>query len=468
MNNFLEKTNFRSIIHKLRNYQISIYRYAILFAVLLASALFAPRIAQGNRISLVLYILIFGVILLICQIKWPILGLIAVLIGGIFVPFSMQGGINISQIGLVAIFGVWVLDFLFFKKERHIIQSRTNVPISLFILFSIISFLFGQYSWYTFAQNAPIEAQFGGLLLYVLSAIAFLLVPYILDNLFKLEVFTWIFLAISSIYIIARGIGFEAIELRFQDGFRAGSLFWVWIVALLAGQAIANRHLSFVKRILIGVMILITFYVALVKGFDWRSGWFPPLISLAVIFGVRYWHKVKYLAPLAIIPFYLIVTASIGQEDWSWVTRTEAWTIVLTIAQVSPILGMGFANYYWYTPLFPLRGFHARFNSHSQFVDLIAQTGIMGLLIFIWFFAEVTLLSFRLLSKVPEGFSKGYIYSALGGIAGTIVAAYLVDWVLPFVYNIGMEGFRASILAWIFMGGIVTIEQVIRKSEALN
>jgi hypothetical protein len=40
------------------------------------------------------------------------------------------------------------------------------------------------------------------------------------------------------------------------------------------------------------------------------------------------------------------------------------------------------------------------------------------------------------------------------------VAAFLVDWVLPFVYNIGLTGFRASVLPWIFIGGLIAIEQM--------
>jgi hypothetical protein len=45
------------------------------------------------------------------------------------------------------------------------------------------------------------------------------------------------------------------------------------------------------------------------------------------------------------------------------------------------------------------------------------------------------------------------------------VAASLVDWVLPFAYNIGLAGFRASILPWIFMGGLVCVEQLVRKQS---
>jgi hypothetical protein len=35
----------------------------------------------------------------------------------------------------------------------------------------------------------------------------------------------------------------------------------------------------------------------------------------------------------------------------------------------------------------------------------------------------------------------------------------LGDWILPFFYNIGLTGFRASMLAWIFLGGLVFLEQ---------
>jgi hypothetical protein len=34
----------------------------------------------------------------------------------------------------------------------------------------------------------------------------------------------------------------------------------------------------------------------------------------------------------------------------------------------------------------------------------------------------------------------------------------LGDWVLPFVYNIGMSGFRTGLVAWLFLGGLVVLE----------
>ena len=448
--------------HQLGKYKNVVLRFAFILAVLASSFLFAPKIALGNRYPILLSFLFLALGLFILILRWPILGLILVMVGGMFIPFSWQGGFNVSQIGLAAVLGVWFLDMLVVQRKFQIVRSRAVLPILLFALISILSFFLGQFSWYPFARNAPLAAQLGGLAINLLSVGAFLLVAHLVDNYHKLEFLTWTFIIFGSIYVLGRFLKLDWIDHLYQLGFTAGSLFWTWLVALLAGQALANRDLKFGKRLLLGILILLTFYVALDQAFDWRSGWFPPLVSIAVIIAIRYWRNIRYFAILAVIPFYFIVTASIGQEDWSWGTRMDAWVIVLSIASVSPILGMGFANYYWYTPLFPIRGYDVRFNSHSQFVDLIAQTGLVGLTCFIWFFIEVGLLGLKVVKSAPEGFAKAYIYGALGGLAGTLVAGYLVDWVLPFVYNIGMTGFRASVLAWLFLGGIVSIEQIVR------
>ncbi|HEY1408605.1 MAG TPA: hypothetical protein VF434_06670, partial [Promineifilum sp.] len=125
-----------------------------------------------------------------------------------------------------------------------------------------------------------------------------------------------------------------------------------------------------------------------------------------------------------------------------------------------PILGLGFANYYWYTPLFGIRGWNVAFNSHNNYIDIVAQTGLVGLAFVLWFFAEAAVLGFRLRSHVPDGFPKAYVMTAIGGIAGTLVAAMLGDWLLPFVYNIGLKGFQTSVYAWMFLGGLVVLENL--------
>jgi len=111
-------------------------------------------------------------------------------------------------------------------------------------------------------------------------------------------------------------------------------------------------------------------------------------------------------------------------------------------------------------------GYYVPFNSHNNYVDIVAQTGLLGLACFLWLVWEVGRLSWRLRTSVPEGFPRAYVVGCLGGLAGTLAAGMLGDWVLPFVYNIGLKGLRASVLGWLFLGGLVALEQLYyRKIE---
>ena len=103
-----------------------------------------------------------------------------------------------------------------------------------------------------------------------------------------------------------------------------------------------------------------------------------------------------------------------------------------------------------------------------QYVDLIAQTGILGLACFLWFFGAVGWLGWQLRQRVPDGFARAYVYGAIGGVAGTLVSAAFGDWVIPFFYNINLGGFRASMLSWLFLGGLVALEQIYKRSPALH
>jgi O-antigen ligase len=155
----------------------------------------------------------------------------------------------------------------------------------------------------------------------------------------------------------------------------------------------------------------------------------------------------------------------VSVDEYSISTRFDAWIIMGQIIKINPILGLGFANYYWYTPLFPIRGYAVSFNSHNNYVDILAQTGLVGLFCVLWIFWEVGWLGWRLREHVPSGFARAYVYGALGGLAGMVVAGMLGDWVLPFFYNVGLNGFRSSMIGWLFLGGLVSLEQMVRSQK---
>jgi hypothetical protein len=430
----------------------------IIIGVLLLSAILPFRASQLQFFLLIGLLAGVGVISLF--LRWPPLGLLAV-VGSLIIPYRGPSEVN-ATLGLVGLLLVlWLMNMMVQKREIKLISSRTILPLLIFVSVAILSFGVGQVPWYTFAPSAPMGAQLGGLAIYVLSAGAFLLVAHQVRDVRWLKWMIWLFLVLGSIHITSRLLpeGGQFALILFHRG-AIGSLFWVWLVALAFSQALLNRKLHMGWRLALGGLVVAAFYVAYIQTQSWKSGWIPPLFTIIAILGFRFWKLGILLLPFGIIPASRLISFGIASDEYSYSTRLDAWAIILEMTKVSPILGLGPSAYRWYTPLFPIQGWFVQFNSHSQYVDLIAQTGLLGLACFIWFFGMVIWLGWKLLERVPAGFPRAYVYGALGGAVGTLVAAALGDWVLPFFYNLTLGGFRASVLTWLFLGGLVALQQI--------
>lgn len=459
-------TLFKPVTHWFEENRFAFYKTIVISVVLILAAFLIPRIIIGGQTRSLLLIMIYfvaaGAVILL---RWPVLGLIGSMVGGMFVPFAGPSGLNVAILGIAAMLGLWILKMIVEQKRISLYSSRTFLPLGLLIIFSLLSFGIGQLPWFTYAQHAPLNAQAGGLALVIFSMGAYLLTAHLVDDMRWLQALTWIFIFFGMVYVLGRFIRWGEIDRIYQSAFSSGSLFWTWLAAMAFGQFFINKTLRLRWRLVLGFFVLLTFYVAIKQAYAWKSGWLPPLLAVATIVAIRYLRRLLPFAPIGVLLAYYIATQSIGTDEYSWGTRLDAWLIVAEIAKASPLFGLGFANYYWYTPIFRIRGYAVQFNSHSQYIDLLAETGILGLVVFFWFFWEVARLGMKLRDKVPEGFAQAYVYGTLGGLAGTIMAGFLVDWVIPFVYNIGLKGFRASLLAWIFMGGLVAIERLIHEEE---
>jgi hypothetical protein len=461
ISNTLLPTIFKPVTHWIEDNRFAFYKTVIVSAVLLLAAFLVPRVFFGGQTKLLLIVgLYFVAVAAVILLRWPVLGLIGTLLGGMFIPFTGPSGLNIAVLGIAGMLGVWFIKMIVEQRKINIYASRPFLPLAIFIVFSLLSFGIGQLPWYTYAEHAPLTAQSGGLAIVIFSFGAFLLTAHLVNDLRWLQALTWVFILFGMIYVLGRFIEWGGIDRIYQSGFSNGSLFWTWLAALTFGQFFMNKSLRMHWRLALALCVLLIFYVAIKQAYDWKSGWLPPLVAVSAIVGIRYWRRLLPLAPLGVLVAYIIATQSIGTDEYSWGTRLDAWFIVTEIVRASPLFGLGFANYYWYTPIFRIRGYAVRFNSHSQYVDLLAETGILGLIIFFWFFGELAKLGLKLRDRVPEGFAQAYVYSALGGLAGTIFAGFLVDWVLPFVYNIGLSGFRASVVGWLFLGGLVSLEHM--------
>jgi len=404
------------------------------------------------------------------------LGYVVLIISSQLIPFEIgtgtQTGINPTVVMVILLAGIWFMDAIIIKRDTSFIFSSVYIPLFGLVVSVFLSFWVGQMRWYP-VSGAPLRAQIGGVGIFVLSAMIFLAAAHQIKDFAWLERLCWIFLGTGAFYLIgyhyiyniAPAAG-RLLAPMFRQG-AAGAVFWVWLMVIPYSQLLINNRLRPIPKLLIGILLAAVLHIRVLETRSWTSGWLPAIIGILAITLVRLRRAAVIIGLLgltgAALSYDWIIQAILEENLYSQTTRLEAWKLIIEMVKVSPVFGLGPANYYWYAPLFNIMGFHVPFSSHNNYIDLFAQTGIVGLVFYLWFFIAVGVMTLRMADRVPEGFLNAYVYGCIGGIAGSLAAGILGDWVLPFVYNIGLLGFRSSVFTWLFLGGLLAINhQVFR------
>lgn len=436
-------------------------RPAVILAVLVGSYIL------GQHATKMWIILIIGAIGVLILFRTPMLAIFPLILGTFLIKWEIgtgtQSSINVTIIMVAGILGLWVLEMLVQERRISLYRSRVMPPIIGLCTVVLLSFLIGQLPWFAFATPVSLSAQLGGVMLFLLSAGAFLWVANRVIDIKWLKWMVWLFLGLGTFYIVGSLLVGDRIGLIIVPG-TTGSVLWIWMVAISSSQALLNKELKPGMRILIGLACGLTLLAGWLNR-QWASGWVPAFVAFFAVISIINWRMGILIFGAMLVIFIIFDPNTITQlfvnDQYSIFTRQEAWKIVLAeIVKASPVLGLGPANYYNYTSLFPILGYSIRFNSHNQYVDLIAQIGIIGFAIFLWLVGEIFWLGWRLKDRVSSGFERAYVVGAIGALAGMLVSGMFGDWLIPFVYNIGLNGFRASIFGWLFLGGLVVIERL--------
>ncbi len=415
-------------------------------------------------------------------------GWLAIIVGGLLVSAGLGTGteseLNLAFLLVPAMFGIWVVKGLL-DGSLHIMRSPVMSALIFFIVATSLSLAASSILWNPFAELAPFNTRVAAWGLYVFSALALITVAHQINDVRWLKWFVAAFVTIAGIQAVARIFPQLAPVAQFYPNGSTGSLFWVWLVVMSGSQSIFNRSMDWRLRVLLGILTIATIYAQVhPDARHWASGWIPvisaviclvflvnPRIGIIVgLLATGYWLTTMYQTDFTTRPTVDLLELTSGQtletlvlfsdDQYSFISRIAAWQIILQkIFLNSPIFGVGPANYYFYTPQFPIFGWYVKFNSHNQFVDILAQTGVLGMIGFIWFFGAISAVGWKLRSIVTDDFERAYVFGCLAGLGGTLVACVLGDWFLPFPYNVGVAGFRSSIIAWIFLGGLLMLKR---------
>lgn len=445
-------------------------RWILAGSVLLAAGagLLLPATAWLGLVALAV-LLVGGVVAVNVLVDRQAAAMLLLLVTAVAFPLEFRGPAGVmmsSSLPLAAgLCTLWILRQLVTRDSSAFDRSRVVVAAMVFLGLTIVSFVMGQFPWFD-SPGAPLPAQVVELGLFTLSVFLFLAVGHQVRRIEQLQWLTWVFLTAGAFACMVQTIPQMASvgRLTTRPG-SIGSLFWTWFVAIGVAQGLTNRHLSVPMRLTILGFVAMALGHGLFQVRSWASGWVPALIAIGTIVVVR-WPRLAIGGGLLAVPVGLalsgdIVASLLVDESYSLSTRTEAWRVLWQIAERSPILGTGLANYYYFAENFSILGWYVPFISHNNYEDLLVQTGLLGLIAFLWFGLEVIWMGFRLCQKAPAGFPTAYALGMLGGTVGSLSAGMLGDWIIPFYYNAGVLGFRSSLLFWVFIGGGLALRRML-------
>jgi O-antigen ligase len=403
------------------------------------------------------------------------IGLIAIIPVSFLLKLELGTGTNVPLNAAIlmtaGLLGLWIFRMIVIDRSVFLFRTKVNKSALLFILATTMSLIFGNADWFIWAEyKASLPAQIGGWMLYTIPIGILLFTGNCLKNQQSLKRMVYLFLILGGIIILSRvpASTYQPI-LKYFVHSSQGAMLWLWLAALAVGQLLFNQSMAWKWRILLIILVASLLATNWMYGRkEWVSGWLPPLVAMFVIIWLRSWKMGILLTTtsgLAILLNYSLLNSEVmtDAQQYSTYSRFATLPIMFELFKASPLFGLGPANYHFYTPLYSLLGWQVQFNSHNNYVDILVQTGIVGMVIFMWLVIEIAKLTWRLRALTQDGFLSGYLAAAMGGLVGMLFSGLLGDWFLPFLYNIGIPGFRASIFAWIFLGGVIAIERFLNQ-----
>jgi O-antigen ligase len=418
----------------------------------------------------------FGVTILLLQPRFAPMTLVLV---ALVAPLQLNTGtevaINPTTLLVPALMAVWLLSMVV-HKELAFVHSRVNLPLLLFLFSGLLSLIIGQATWDTFVPQSSsfILVQLAQWAIFAFSAGAFWMAANLVTDEIWLRRLLFTFIALAAVIGFVRCIpsayGFVTKAFTFAV-FRPP--FWILLAALAGGQLLFNRDLSRPVQIILASIVVMTLVLAFIVERETLSYWAGILVTLAVLL----WFRIKHSRWLLLVLILLVVVVGQaiprtyefagGESEWaeSGGSRLVLAQRAISVTMRNPITGLGPAAYRPYARMEPLPYLDAfwvspNVSSHNNYVDIFSHTGIIGLGLFIWFIVSYFSLALRVRSRQLSGLSAGYVNGVIAAVAGSLVIMLLADWILPFVYNISFQGFQASVLVWLMMGGVLALDHL--------
>jgi hypothetical protein len=452
-------------LHYLQIHRATLLRFLTAFALLVSAPVVGLLVVKVDpTLVLVAVAAPLGLVGLQFVVARPYLMPIAILMTGCATRWYFSKGIT-PALTLTALFtGIWLTQQMLARHRVELVKSPVMAPAVAIIAVSAISLFWGR------AMADPLLIDWPGfgliqlaqLAVLVLSPAALILTANLITTKQHLQQLVYAYIGITTIAIIA---DVARLPLRLNvDGLTS-----MWAVGLLYGQLLFDRKLPNLLRLAFFAAICLWLYRTIGLSLDWMSGWVPVFVSAFVITFIR--SRKLFLILLILLTILVIASYSwwipVMQENQtiSADTRSAKWGFLFEPTTHSTwghwFLGTGPFGYALYFMTY-FRNNAA--STHSNYIDIFLQLGVVGCVIFVWLFGALARVGYRLYrTPSSDGFIAGFVSSALGGLVAVPAAMYLGDWFTPFVFNIGLNGFAWTVSSWIFLGALAAVPLFLGK-----
>lgn len=391
------------------------------------------------------------------------IGLLAIFIAAAFIPLSFSTGTQsrlvFSLLVAIVVFGLWLLRAIGIERRIHLIDFPGVKPLYLFMAMALFTLI-----WSNLLRD-PVVEVWGSfpvvqiaqtIVLFILPAVLLLVANY-LKTLFIIKIMVILTIVVGVVGTITNYL--ETTSLVNSNG-----LFMMWFMNLIISIVLFAKGLKlFIKILLLGAAFA-WFNFAFGHNIEWLAGWVPALIVISVLCFLRSWRW--FLAFLLVITIFVGANLEYLQSVYalenamSGQTRLAAWEANWRVTGQHWLFGTGPAGYaVYYMHYFPLEAMA----THNNYLDLLAQMGIVGLAAFLFFLFQFIRFGWRIVHQLR---GRGDLSEIIGqfAFAGTIGCAIMMafgDWVFPFAYTQTIAGFDYAVYNMLFMGMLPAVARML-------
>jgi O-antigen ligase len=390
-------------------------------------------------------------------------GPILILLAAYYLPFRISTGtespIVDSLVVTCALAGIWMTRPVLLKEKGGIHPSPVNAPVIGFIAITVLSL-----GWSIVFRDPNIYVWDRFVLVQIASTLVMIMLPVAMllagNQITHVKQIEWM----AALTIGAGVLGFAVDRLSLPLPVNTGGLVSMWITTISLSLILFHRKLKWIYRILLLLLCGWWIYRGFVLNLHWVAGWLPGFVAICVLSYMRSWRMLLIVILVLLVLIgpnqeYYLGTFIQQESEESLVTRQDAWKVNWEITKRHFLLGTGPAGYtVYYMSYFPSRAMA----THNNFLDILAQTGIIGLGLLGWMFVVLLRIGIRLHRRLRRsgGIEESMANAALAGLAGAIVIMMFGDWMFPFAYTQTIAGYDYIVPSWLFLGSILALDRM--------